>query len=125
MAAMTLLIAAVAAAHLLASVLTSSRERARRFAIQRSIGFVNRRLALEAACHGLVVAALALLVGLPLGWWAQGAIGDLLTSELGAGPGLAVAPTPTQYVTIALTTATVVAASTLAATWPTLKTTNA
>ena len=47
--------------------------------IQRAVGFEASQLMWEGVVHGLVLAAVALLVGIPLGWYTQGAIGDLLT----------------------------------------------
>jgi putative ABC transport system permease protein len=119
LAAMTSMIAAVAVAHLVTSVVTTSRERARRFAIQRAIGFDGRRLTAEAISHGLLVATLAALVGVPAGWYAQRAIGDLITRQVGAGPGLSIGPSPTQLALIVGATLVLVAATTMLATRPT------
>jgi putative ABC transport system permease protein len=97
---MTILIAGVALAHFGGSVLTTSRERRRRFGIQRSLGFDDGQLRREAAWYGALTAALAVLIGVPLGWLAQRTIVDTLTSEVGVGPGLAIGPSPSEYVAI-------------------------
>ena len=67
------------------------------------------------------LAAIALLVGMPLGWHVQRAIGDLLTSEIGIGPGMTFGPTPGGMAVIALTTLSLGALATAAATWPSLR----
>jgi putative ABC transport system permease protein len=118
---MTLLIAVVAAAHVLASVLTTQRESRRRLGIQRAVGFEASQLMWEGVVHGLVLAAVALLVGIPLGWYTQGAIGDLLTSEIGIGPGMTFGPTRHAILVIAGATLMLGALATAAATWPSLR----
>jgi putative ABC transport system permease protein len=118
---MTVLIAAVALAHVTASIVTTQRESRRRLGIQRALGSEPSQLVYEAVIHGLALAALALLVGIPLGWRAQRAIGDLLTSEIGIGPGLTFGPTPRAMVAIAAVTLAGGAAATTMATLPSLR----
>ena len=118
---MTMLIGAVAIAHVVASTLTTQRESRRRQGIQRAIGLQPSQLLAEGALHGSAVAALALVIGVPLGWWAQRAIGDLLTSEIGIGPGLAFGPSVASLACIATATAVLVALATAGAIWPSLR----
>lgn len=89
---MALVIAAVVIAHVLASLVTSARERARDFGVLRAIGFTNRQLVGQGAAGAALLALGAVAVGLPLGWLLNAASGDLLSKELGAGPGLTVGP---------------------------------
>jgi len=118
---MTLLIAAVAVAHVMASIITTQRESRRRLGIQRAMGFEASQLMCEGVVHGLALAAIALLVGIPLGWHVQRAIGDLLTSEIGIGPGMTFGPTPGGMAVIALATLSLGALAATAATWPSLR----
>jgi putative ABC transport system permease protein len=118
---MTLLIAAVAVAHMMASIVTTQRESRRRVGVQRAIGFQASQLMSESVVHGLVLAAIALLVGMPLGWHAQRAIGDLLTSEIGIGPGMTFGPSARGMAVIAATTLVLGALATAAATWPSVR----
>jgi putative ABC transport system permease protein len=118
---MTLLIAAVAVAHVMASIVTTQRESRRRLGVQRAIGFEASQLMSEGLVHGLVLAAIALLVGIPLGWHAQRAIGDLLTSEIGIGPGMTFGPSARGMAVIAATTLVLGALATAAATWPSVR----
>jgi hypothetical protein len=75
----------------------------------------------EGVVHGLALAAIALLFGIPLGWHVQRAIGDLLTSEIGIGPGMTFGPTPAGMAVIALATLLLGALAAMAATWPSLR----
>jgi putative ABC transport system permease protein len=118
---MTLLLGLVATAHILTSVLTTSRERARTFAVQRAVGFDDRALRAQALCHGGTVAGLAVAAGIPVGWWAQAALGDWLTREIGVGPGISIGPNALQLATIATVTVIAVAAATVVATQITLR----
>ena len=79
------------------------------------------QLLAEAALHGSSIAALALAVGIPVGWYAQRAIGDLLTSEIGIGPGLTFGPSTTGLTSIAIATLALGALGTAAAVWPSLR----
>lgn len=119
--AMTLLIASVAAAHVAASTLTAQRESRRRQGTQRALGWQPSQSLAECLVHGSILAAAALVIAIPLGWVAQRALGDLLTSEIGIGPGLAFGPTPVAMAIIALATLTLGALATAAAVWPSLR----
>jgi putative ABC transport system permease protein len=118
---MTVLIAVVAVAHVTASTLTTQRESRRRQGIQRAIGMESRQLLSEALVHGSVLAALALLVGMPLGWFAQRSLGDLLTSEIGIGPGLMFGPAPIGLFLIGTATVALTTFATAAAILPSLR----
>ena len=113
---MTLLLGLVATAHVLTSVLTTSRERARTFAVQRAVGFDDRGLRAQALCQGIAVGGLAVVAGIPVGWWAQAALGDWLTREIGVGPGITIGPSALQLATIATVTMVAVASATVVAT---------
>jgi putative ABC transport system permease protein len=118
---MTLLAAAVAVAHVMASMLTTQRESRRRQGIQRVVGLRPSQLLSEWLVHGAVLAAAALVVAVPLGWFAQRALGDLLTSEIGIGPGLTFGPTPRSMVLIAGVTLVSGALAAAATVWPSLR----
>jgi putative ABC transport system permease protein len=118
---MTLLIAAVALAHLTAAMLTTQRESRRRQGIQRAIGLEHSQLLSEGLVHGSALAALALVIAVPLGWYAQRAIGDLLTSAIGIGPGLMFGPTVADMAIIATITLLACGLATAAAIWPALR----
>ena len=74
----------------------------------------------SALVHGGALAALALVIGMPLGWLAQQRLGNLLTSEIGIGPGLMFGPAPAGLATIAVATLALGALATSAALWPSL-----
>jgi ABC-type lipoprotein release transport system permease subunit len=118
---MTLLIAAVAVAHVMASIVTTQRESRRRLGVQRALGLEPSQLISEGLVHGLTLAAIALVVGIPLGWQVQRAIGDLLTSEIGIGPGMTFGPSPRGMAVIALATLLLGALAATAATWPSVR----
>jgi hypothetical protein len=121
LAVMTILVGAIALAHVTASMLTTQRQSRRRQAIQRAVGLESSQLLAEGALHGAVLAAFALVIGLPLGWCAQGAIGDLLTSQIGIGPGLTFGPSRAGLAVIIATTMVAGALAAGAATWPSLR----
>jgi len=121
MGVMTLLIAAVALAHLTAAMLTTQRESKRRQGIQRALGVEHRQLLSEGIVHGSALAAMALLVAVPLGWYAQRALGDLLTSEIGIGPGLMFGPSTMDMAIICAVTLLGCGLATAAAIWPSLR----
>ena len=118
---MILLIASVAVAHVMASIVTTQRESRRRSGILRTLGLERSQLMAEGVTHGLVLGVTALLVGVPLGWYAQRAIGDLLTSELGIGPGLTFGPAPRGMLLISGATLVLGAVASAAATWSSLR----
>lgn len=99
---MALLISTVAVAHVLSSLMTTARERARDLGVLRSLGFTNFQLTAQAAASAGLMAVAALAVGLPLGWRAQFLLGDTLSREIGAGPGLTVGPALVSVVGVAV-----------------------
>jgi putative ABC transport system permease protein len=99
---LAMLVGAVVAAHVLASAITTARERVHRTATLRSLGLTPHQLLLESACHGAVIGLTGSCLGVPLGLLVQQVIGDAITTSIGAGPGLAVGPSGTQTLTAAL-----------------------
>jgi ABC-type antimicrobial peptide transport system permease subunit len=84
--------------------------------VLRALGFDDRRLRAQALCQGIAVAGLAVVAGIGVGWWAQAALGDWLTRQIGAGPGITIGPSALQLATIAAVTVIVVATATVVAT---------
>jgi putative ABC transport system permease protein len=118
---MTALIGSVALAHIIAAAVTASRERARRLGILRAVGVDNRGLVTEVASYATVVALAGIAVGLALGWVAQQALGDLLTTALGAGPGLTIGPSAAQVVVAAAAVLSLGVAAAVTASLPVLR----
>lgn len=87
-----LLLAAVALANLLATTVAATRERARSLGVLRTIGCTTRQLVGQSAVGTGLLGLVAGLVGVPLGWWLFGVLGDAITSGVGVGPGLVVSP---------------------------------
>jgi putative ABC transport system permease protein len=102
MATMTVLIGLVAIAHLVSISVIAARERRRRTGVLRALGMTRRDLAVETASRAATITTLAALVGVPLGWLANRALSDMLTADIGAGPGVAAGPTAVQVATIAV-----------------------
>jgi putative ABC transport system permease protein len=68
------------------------RERSRDLAVLRAVGFTPRQAISVVAIGGVTLAVLASLIGVPLGWWLSNAANNGVGSEIGMGPGIAVAP---------------------------------
>jgi putative ABC transport system permease protein len=86
------LVIVVALANLAATLVLVVHERARDLAILRAIGFTPRQALGVVATGGVVLAAVAVVVGVPLGWWLSNAGNDAVGAEIGIGPGIAQAP---------------------------------
>jgi len=112
MASMTVLVAAVAVAHLLATALATARERTRSTAILRAVGCDTRQLTLASAVSGAVAALCAAVVGVPIGLWLQHVLGDEITKSIGVGPGASPNP-PALPTAIVIASLMVLAAGTV------------
>jgi len=88
MVAVAALVVLVAALHLAATWLTSGRERAREIGVLRTIGCTDAQLTAQHAVAGAAVAVAAFVIGLPVGFAVNRVLGDLVTTSIGAGPGL-------------------------------------
>jgi ABC-type lipoprotein release transport system permease subunit len=103
LAAFLALLAAVAAVHALASTV---RLRQRELAVLRTLGFQRRQLAAALAWQATTIAAVGLLVGVPLGL----VLGRVVWREVASGIGVVDAPvTPAVAVIVVGVTAVVVA----------------
>lgn len=91
-ATMAALIGVVALAHMSAVAVLTSRERSRRTGALRALGMTRQSMFGEAVAATTVPVIVAIAAGVPLGWLATRRIGDLITGQLGAGPGLTQAP---------------------------------
>lgn len=118
--AMTLLITTVAFANLIANAVIGTRERHRRSGLLRAVGATRSTIVREAMTSSMLIGVVALAIGSTIGVTGAHAIGDLITSEIGAGPGLSRAPTVAQGSAIAGLVIAVVAITTWLATKPTL-----
>lgn len=88
------LLAGVALANLLATTLSSTRERARALGVLRTVGCTTRQLVGQAAAGAAMLGFVAGAVGAPLGWWLFRVLSDAVTAAAGIGPGLAPSPSP-------------------------------
>ncbi|GAA2138746.1 hypothetical protein GCM10009844_07000 [Nocardioides koreensis] len=86
------LVIVVALANLASTLALVVRQRARDLAVLRAVGFTPRQAVGVVATGGVVLALLAVAVGLPLGWWLSGAANDAVGAEIGMGPGIARSP---------------------------------
>ena len=86
------LVVVVAAMHLAATWLTSIRERAREVGALRTIGCTDTQVVGQHALAGTAVAMLAWVIGTPVGIGVNRLLGDLVTTSIGAGPGLTSRP---------------------------------
>jgi putative ABC transport system permease protein len=68
------------------TLLTASREAARRIGVEQTLGFTPNQLTTHGAVTGAAIGAVAAIVGLPLGLAAYAA-GDSLVASTGIGPG--------------------------------------
>jgi hypothetical protein len=80
------LVAAAAAGALAHALVSSVRRRRRELAILKTIGFVRRQVLAAVAWHATIVAAIALLVGMPLGIGAGRFLWNLFADDLGVVP---------------------------------------
>lgn len=86
------LVLLVAVTHVFATAVVSARERARALGVLRTVGLTDRQLLGEAVSGWALIGAVAVALAIPIGLLAEDAVGNLLTSRLGAGPGLTVHP---------------------------------
>jgi putative ABC transport system permease protein len=78
--------------NLLSTLLTSSRESARRTGVELSIGFTPGQLIGQGAVAGAVLGLVAALVGVPLGLLVFRVLSDAVSTGIGVGPGWMPAP---------------------------------
>jgi ABC-type antimicrobial peptide transport system permease subunit len=97
-----LILIAMAAINLLTSMLTSTRESARRVGIAQTVGFTPRQLIIQGAISGAVVGFAAVLLGVPFGLWLFGVLSDLVGRAIGIGPGWMPGPGMTELGVLAV-----------------------
>ncbi len=78
--------------NLLSTLLTSSRESARRTGIELSLGFTPRQLIGQGAVAGGVLGLVAAVIGLPFGLVVFRVLADVVSAGIGVGPGWMPAP---------------------------------
>ncbi len=78
--------------NLLSTLLTSSRESARRTGIELSIGFTPGQLIGQGAVAGAVLGLVAAVIGVPLGLLVFRLLADAVSTGIGVGPGWMPAP---------------------------------
>jgi putative ABC transport system permease protein len=105
-----LLLLVMAVANLLTTLLTSTRESARRIGVQQAVGFTPRQLVGEGAVAGAVLGLLAVVVGVPLGLVMFRLLSDLVSEAVGVGPGWMAAPALASVAVLALVAVAVAAA---------------
>lgn len=102
LAMMAGLTAVVALANLIGTAVVAARERTARTGTLRALGMCRRAAYGEAVGTVAIPLVAAVVFGLPLGWFVARGMGDALTGELGAGPGLTILPSTLQVATIVL-----------------------
>jgi putative ABC transport system permease protein len=81
-----------AGVNLLSTLLTSSRESARRTGVSLAIGFTPRQLIGQGAVAGAALGLVAAVIGVPLGFIVFRVLSDVVSTGIGVGPGWL--PTP-------------------------------
>ncbi len=76
-----------AGVNLLSTLLTSSRESARRIGVAKAIGFTPRQLIAQGAVAGAALGVIAVAIGIPIGLLAFRVLADAVSSGVGVGPG--------------------------------------
>jgi putative ABC transport system permease protein len=92
----------MAGINLLASMLTTTRESARRVGVEEALGFTPRQLIVQGAMAGAALGVAAVVVGVPLGLFLFGTLSDLVSSGIGVGPGWMPMPTVGQLTLVTL-----------------------
>jgi len=92
MVAMAGLLLLVAFVNLVATTVSSTRERARALGVLRTIGCSTGQLVGQSAVGAGMLGFLAAAVAVPVGWWVSLELGDALTAGIGIGPGFASSP---------------------------------
>ena len=78
--------------NLLSTLLTSSRESARRTGVELAIGFTPRQLIGQGAVAGAALGLVATVIGIPLGLGVFRILADIVSRSIGVGPGWMPAP---------------------------------
>ena len=86
------LVILVALANLASTLALVVRQRAHDLAVLRAVGFTPRQAVAVVATGAVVLALLAVAVGLPLGWLLSDAANDAVGAQIGIGPGIAEPP---------------------------------
>jgi len=81
------LLLVMAAANLLTTLLSASREGARKLGVEQTIGLTPNQLVGHGAMAGAVLGLTAVAVAVPSGLWIFTALADLVSSSIGVGPG--------------------------------------
>ena len=89
-----LILMAMAAVNLLTSLLTTTRESARRVGVEEAVGFTPHQLVGQGAISGAVLALVAVVVAVPVGLWLFQMLADLVSERIGVGPGWMPMPSP-------------------------------
>jgi putative ABC transport system permease protein len=97
--ALTLIL--MAGTNLLTSLLTTTRESARRVGVEEAVGFTPGQLMGQGAMAGVALALGAVVVAIPLGLLLYGKLSDAVGEGIGVGPGWSPMPTATQLALVA------------------------
>ena len=100
----------MAGVNLLTTLLTASREAARRIGVELSIGFTPRQITVHGAVAGLTIGAVASLLGVPAALLLFRVLADTVSTGLGAGPGWMPLPPTVPIVVLVLGTLAVTGA---------------
>ena len=100
----------MAAANLGTTLLTASREAARRIGVEQTLGFTPAQLTGQGALTGAAMGLFAVVVGLPAGFGAYRLAGTVMTGATGVGPGWMLNPTLPVVMAIAVVAVAVGAA---------------
>lgn len=122
---MTALVVAISLTHLGLSLTASERQRRHQSSVLKALGSGRRQQLIGAAWQGLLTAFIALAIALPLSWWTQAAIGDLLMRSIGVGPGVATGLPATDLAWVAVPLIALVVAASVAARHAAARTSNA
>jgi putative ABC transport system permease protein len=96
-----LILMLMAGTNLLASLLTTTRESARRVGVEEAVGFTPRQLVGQGAVAGATLALAAVVAGVPTGLLLFGKLSDLVGEGIGVGPGWTPMPAAIQLLLVA------------------------
>ncbi len=91
----------MAAANLLTTLLSTSREGARRLGVEQTIGFTPNQLVAQSAVAGALLGVAAVAVAIPSGLWIFTVLANVVSTSIGVGPGWMALPRPVPIVAVA------------------------
>ncbi|MCB0993568.1 MAG: ABC transporter permease [Acidimicrobiales bacterium] len=99
--AIVLVLFVTAGVNLLSTLLTASRESAKRIGVEKALGFTPGQLTAQGAVAGTMLGAAAVIAGIPIGLLVFRVLADAVSNGIGVGPGWLPAPGVVQLAIVA------------------------